>query len=210
MHHSHAKAITVDDLPEPCRSCVFWEAAGPPAPEAPPSRRVSDRVAKESWWQATGLEWGTFALGVRHGDELLGYAVMTPASYLRGSASFGRVSDDALLLAVLWTSPSAQEPESIAASLVESAVSLAAARKFTAIEAFGTARGGPDCVPDERMLQACGFMRLHAASSYRHYRLDLRSTARWKEGVEEALAHVRRLLRRSRLGRVPSMPTSAR
>lgn len=210
MHRTHAKSITVDDLPEPCRSCLFWETGGPPGSETPPSRRARDRDAKQSWWHATELEWGTFALGLREGEELIGYAVVTTPSYLEGAASIGRVSDDALLMAVLWTADGVDDADSVAASLVESALALAVAHDASALEAFGASRGGPDCVPDEALLRRRGFRLLHGGFPYRHYRLDVRSTARLRDGVEEAAAYVRRLVRRTRLGRVPSMPTSSR
>jgi hypothetical protein len=207
MARSRVSEIDVDAVPEPCRSCVFWEAGGPPGSEVPTRSQQAARVAKESWWQATALEWGPCAVGAWDADRLMGYSLVAPPHYLKGSARFRRVTEDALLLAVLWTAEDVDE-EQVTGWLVETVLRLSVARNVRAVEAFGSPGGHP-CVPDERLLQANGFELLRSGYPYRQYRIDLRQTARWREGVEEALIGVRRALNRGTLGRVPSMPASS-
>lgn len=206
MTRWHLSEIEVDALPSPCRECTFWEAGGKPGSRLGERERAAARVSKESWWQATALEWGPCGLGAWHGERLAGYAIVAPGSYLKGSTRFGRVTDDALLLATLWLADDFEE-EQVAGALVEAALRMVAARGAQALEAFASPSGADSCVPDEVVLRSCGFDLIQQRLPYPHYRLDLRQTARWKEGIEDALGGVRRILRGRRLGRVPSMPS---
>lgn len=207
MTRWHLSEIGVEALPSPCRECVFWEAGGLPGPELSDRERATARVSKESWWQATCLEWGPCGLGAWHGDRLAGYATIAPGHYLKGAARFGRVTEDAFLLATLWTAPDVEQEE-VAGALVEAALRMVAARGAQALEAFVSPSGDDPCVPGEDLLRACGFDLIQRRFPYPHYRLDLRQTARWREGIEEALVGVRRLLRGRGLGRVPSLPSA--
>lgn len=207
MSRLHLTEVTVEALPEPCGQCLFWEAGGKPGPEVDDDERAAARVAKESWWQATALEWGSCGIGAWQGDRLLGYVTVAPASYLGGAAKLGRVTDDALLMGVLWIDEETA-PEGTAAWLVEAALRQVAARGARALEAFGSPTGKDSCVPAEAVLQACGFELLRWDQPYPHYRLDLRRTARWHERAEEAVVALRRVLRGRKLGRVPSMPST--
>lgn len=198
--------LDLGDLPLPCRDCVFWEAGGPPGPDLPPDQRARARAAKEAWWRTAALEWGHCGHAVWDGRRLRGYSLFAPAGHLEGATRFGRVTEDALLLALLWTEPPGDE--GVARLLVEEALKAVAVRGARALEAFGSPRSGQPCLVHEAILRSCGFALLRRGFPYPHYRLDLRQTARWRDAAEEALAQVRRSLRGRSLRRVPSLPST--
>lgn len=197
----------MEGLPAPCRTCLFWEAGAPPPTKAASRRDDAARLAKESWWQATALEWGACGLGLWTNGTLLGYTMVTPPAFLEQPARLGRVTEDALLLAVLWTADDV-DTDQVALELVEGALRLVIAHGARALEAFASPTGRDPCIPAEDTLRACGFTLRRSADPYSLYRLDLRQTARWHESVEEALRGLRQVLGRRRLGRVPSMPAA--
>ena len=206
MARQHLAEVNVDLLPEPCRSCLFWETGGPPGPDQPEEARHAAREGKEAWWRATNLEWGACGLGVWDEDRLVGYGLIVPPSYARGAARLGRVTEDALLLAVLWVDDQSEEGAAVAERIVGGALLMVAARGARALEAFASPNGRA-CLTDERLLRDTGFSLLRSQRPYPHYRLDLRQTARWKETAESALASLRAALRERRVGRVPSLPS---
>src|SRR6201996_2927898 len=89
---------TLEDLPRPCRQCVFWEldpvsaqracAAGDPALE------------KEAWVSQTLLEWGSCGKLIYVDNAPAGFAMYAPPAYVARSMAFptSPVSPDAALL----------------------------------------------------------------------------------------------------------------
>lgn len=190
----------LDDLPEACRSCVFWEAAGSrpgPAPEG--------EAGKEAWWRATELEWGIPGKGVYVDDALVGYVLYGPADHFpRVRASGKAASDDALLLATLWVSPD-HRGGGVAKTLVQVALREAVRRGLRAVEAVAVRRDEPGewhCMVPAAFLLAHGFEVRQDDPVHPLLRLDLRQTVRWQEQVGHALESVvSALSRRERLPR---------
>lgn len=194
--------LTVDvlaDLPEPCRSCVFWEVADAPRGAAP-----DGQAAKESWLQATQLEWGAPGLGCYVDDQLVAFGVLAPGEHVGRARRLGcSVSDDALLLSTLWVAPSVRK-SGVARVLLQALLRETHQRGGRALEAFG-ARGETvfgTCVIPEGFLLANGFAVLHEDARYPLLRLDLRQTVRWQESLSQALEAVLGSL--PRRARVPS------
>lgn len=203
------------DLPSPCRSCVFWESRG--------GRRGGERdaqagaTAKEAWWQATQLEWGTPGKAVYYHDQLVAFAIFAPSGHFPGARTLGPTfSEDALLLSALWVDP-AHERTGLATLLLHSVLRETARRRARALEAYGdrraapgSVRGTPSCVLPEAFLLRVGFAVHHEHHAFPLLRLDLRQTARWQESVGHALEGVIAALSRRERAPVPVRPASSR
>lgn len=200
----------IGDLPSSCRACVFWEAA-----DAAQGPRAGDEDAatsrKEAWWQATQLEWGTPGKALYIDDQMAGYASFAPADhYPRVRRLRHSVSEDALLLAVLWIDPDHRD-SGAAKTLLQSVLRETHRRGGKALEAYGARTAGSadrlmTCFTPEDFLVANGFELLHDDFEYPLLRLDLRKTARWQESVGHALSGVVTALSRRERAPAPSRP----
>jgi GNAT superfamily N-acetyltransferase len=204
------------DLPSPCRACVFWESrdggrGGGPDPRA-------GTTAKEAWWQATQLEWGTPGKAVYVDDHLVGFAVFAPSTHFPRARILGPAfSEDALLLATLWVDP-AYEGMGLATSLLQSVLRETHRRGARALEAYGDRQavasldgGHPSgCVIPESWLLRVGFAVHQDHYAFPLLRLDLRQTVRWQESVGHALEGVIGILSRRERAPVPVQPAVGR
>lgn len=197
----------LDDLPEGCRSCVFWEvgtsARGPAGGEG--------RDGKEAWLQATQLEWGAPGKVVYVDDLPVAYGMFAPGSHFPRTRHLGHVpSGDALLLAVLWVAPDLREA-GLAKVLLHSLLRETHRRGARALEAYGV-RAGPlptSCLLPEGFLLANGFTVLHEHAEHPLLRLDLRTTVRWQESVSSALEGVISALAGRERAPAPARPNPA-
>jgi GNAT superfamily N-acetyltransferase len=181
----------LDDLPDACRACAFWEST---SREPGPTADVAGaRDAKAAWWQAVTLDWGTPGKAVYHGDELVAYALFAPGDHIARARHLGRgVSDDALLLATVWVHP-AHRDGGLGKALLVGALRETHRRGSRALEAYAARRGARACMLDEAFLLANGFTVLAEHARYPLLRLELRQTVRESlthalEGVASALA----------------------
>lgn len=180
------------DLPAPCRSCLFWEDAD--ARQGPSPDAQSAGVAKEAWWMATQLEWGTPGKAVYDDERLVGYATYAPAGHFPRVRRLGPPpSHDALLLATLWVEPG-YERLGLATLLLHSVLRETAGRGAKALEAYGTRSAGGSCLLPEAFLLKAGFAVQREHLRHPLLRLDLRQTVRWQETVGHALENVRVVL----------------
>jgi GNAT superfamily N-acetyltransferase len=179
---------SLDHLPDPCRSCVFWEVAS--AGRGPSGD--AGRRGKEAWLQATQLEWGAPGKVVYRDDRPVGYGLFAPPSHFPRARRLGHVpSEDALLLAVLWVDPEARET-GLAKVLLHALLRETHRRGARALEAYGV-RGGElpaSCILPEGFLVANGFTVLHEHPENPLLRLDLRQTVRLQESLGHALEGV--------------------
>ncbi|MFI0930270.1 GNAT family N-acetyltransferase [Streptomyces sp. NPDC021019] len=182
--------LTLDnlpDLPERCRSCVFWELdpvsgeaavkAGKPEPE------------KEAWISAVLLEWGSCGRVVYVDDVPAGFVLFAPPAYVPRSTAFptSPVSPDAVQLITGLIIP-AYQGQGLGRVMVQTVAKDVLRRGFKAIEAFGDARSEQStCVLPADHLLAVGFKTVRPHPVYPRLRLDLRTTLSWKEDVEMAL-----------------------
>lgn len=178
----------LDDLPEDCRSCVFWEVAsagrGPAGPQG--------AQGKEAWLQATQLEWGAPGKVIYVDDRPVAYGLFAPGDHFPRGRRLGHApSEDALLLAALRVEPELREA-GLAKVLLHALLRETHRRGARALEAYGV-RGGvlpTSCVLPEGFLLANGFTVLHEHAEHPLLRLDLRQTVRWQESVSQALEGV--------------------
>lgn len=182
--------LTLDnlqDLPQRCRSCVFWEldpVSGEAAVEAGTSA-----LEKESWVSAVLLDWGSCGRVVYVDDVPAGFVLYAPPAYVPRSAAFptSPVSPDAVQLMTAFVMPGYQG-QGLGRVMVQTVAKDLLRRGFKAVEAFGDARWKePACVLPADHLLAVGFRTVRPHARHPRLRLDLRSTLSWKEDVEMAL-----------------------
>lgn len=191
------------DLPAPCQSCLFWEL--PDAPRGPQEEAgPAVAEAKQLWVRSLELEWGAPGLLLVDRDQTVAYATYMPSEEAHRARRLGSTpSDDALVLATLWVTPSARGG-GVASALLHSVLRHAHDAGLRAVEAIG-ARGEPwPCMLPEEFLIANGFVVHHEHPRYPLLRLDLRQTARWQDAMEHALEGVRSVLSRRERQPVPS------
>ncbi|GGW83190.1 N-acetyltransferase [Streptomyces galilaeus] len=182
--------LTLDnlqDLPQRCRSCVFWEL-DPVSGEAA-VRTGTAAVEKEAWISAVLLDWGSCGRVVYVDDDPVGYVLYAPPAYVPRSTAFptSPVSPDAVQLMTGFIMPGYQG-QGLGRVMVQTVAKDLLRRDFKAIEAFGDARWkDPACLLPADHLLAVGFKTVRQHPSHPRLRLELRTTLSWKEDVEMAL-----------------------
>ncbi|MFD7750067.1 GNAT family N-acetyltransferase [Streptomyces sp. NPDC059698] len=182
--------LTLDnlsDLPERCRSCVFWEL-DPVSGEAA-VRAGKPGLEKEAWISAVLLEWGSCGRVVYVDDVPAGFVLFAPPAYVPRSTAFptSPVSPDAVQLITGLIVPE-YRGQGIGRVLVQTVAKDVLRRGFKAIEAFGDARSEPStCVLPADHLLSVGFKTVRPHPVHPRLRLNLRTTLSWKEDVEMAL-----------------------
>ncbi|WLQ49578.1 GNAT family N-acetyltransferase [Streptomyces poriferorum] len=182
--------LTLDnlsDLPQPCRSCVFWEL-DPVRGDAAVKGGRAERE-KESWISAVLLEWGSCGRVVYVDDVPAGFVLYAPPAYVPRATAFptSPVSPDAVQLMTALILPGYQG-QGLGRVMVQTVAKDLIRRGFKAIEAFGDARWKePACVLPADHLLAVGFKTVRPHPMHPRLRLELRTTLSWKEDVEMAL-----------------------
>jgi len=180
----------VQDLPEPCASCIFWELD--PALAAASIARGDPGLDKEAWLSAAMLEWGSVGQIAYVDDVPAGYVTYAPPYLVPRAAAFptSPVSADAVILMTARVVPDFTG-QGIGRVLIQSAAKDVMRREVRAIEAFGY-RGDPDsakaaCVIPVSFLTAVGFKTVREHRTYPRLRLDLRTALTWREDMEAAV-----------------------
>ncbi|MER6451132.1 GNAT family N-acetyltransferase [Streptomyces sp900105245] len=182
--------LTLDnlqDLPQRCRSCVFWEL-DPVSGEAALKAGTS-ASEKEAWISAVLLEWGSCGRVAYVDDVPVGFVLYAPPAYVPRSSAFptSPVSPDAVQLMTAFITPGYQS-QGLGRVLVQTVAKDLLRRGFKAIEAFGDSRWKePACMLPADHLLAVGFKTVRQHPTHPRLRLELRSTLSWKEDVEMAL-----------------------
>lgn len=182
-------------LPEPCRSCLFWELAD--APRGPQPGRAAEVVeAKQLWYRAVELDAGPPGLLLRDEGRTLAFAGFVPSEQAHRTRRLGAIpSDDALVLTTMWIHPDARGA-GIAKEMLHRVLKHAHDAGLRAVEATGARTSVATCLLPEEFLLACGFVVHHHHPRYPLLRLDLRQTVRWQHAMEHALEGVRAVLGR--------------
>lgn len=174
----------LDELPSPCRSCLFWEL------DPVRRERVEDPCAEKDAWVSEVLrEWGSCGRVAVVDDVAVGYLIYAPAAYVPGAAAFptAPVSADAVLLTTAYVEPTAAGG-GLGRMLVQGmARDLIERGGIRAVEAFGDTRGGGRCVVPVDFLGSVGFKTHRAHGTTPRMRMELRSALTWKDEVEAAL-----------------------
>lgn len=182
--------LTLDnlqDLPQRCRSCVYWEL-DPVSGEAA-VRAGTSAAEKESWISAVLLDWGSCGRVAYVDDVPVGFVLYAPPAYVPRSSAFptSPLSPDAVQLMTSFIMPGYQG-QGLGRVMVQTVAKDLLRRGFKAIEAFGDARWKePACLLPADHLLAVGFKTVRQHPTHPRLRLELRSTLSWKEDVELAL-----------------------
>jgi GNAT superfamily N-acetyltransferase len=180
----------IQDLPEPCVTCIFWELD--PAQAAASIARGDPGLDKESWLSAALLEWGSVGqIGYIDGVPA-GYVTYAPPYLVPRAAAFptAPVSADAVILMAARVVPDFSG-QGLGRVLIQGAAKDVMRRGVRAVEAFGY-RGDPDspkaaCLIPADFLTAVGFKTVREHRTYPRLRLDLRTTLTWREDMEAAV-----------------------
>lgn len=177
---------TFGGLPEAERSCLFWQYD---AVHRARSRTDAER-AKEAWLSAVLREWGPCGQVIVVDEVVAGYALYAPAAFLPGVGGFATapVSPDAVVLASVYVDPG-RRGGGLGRMLVQGTVrELVRRGDVRAVEGFAARPGRQTaCVLPEEFWLTVGFRTHREHRAHPRMRLDLRSTASWREEVETAL-----------------------
>ena len=191
--------ITLDnlsDLPTRCRNCVYWELDPGAAQRAADNGGAA--LEKAAWVADALLEWGCCGQLVYVDGVPAGYVMYAPPAYVPRSIAFptSPVSPDAVLL---MTGRIVAEfaGSGLGRMLLQGLARDVVRRGIRAVEAFGrTTDGAPTPATrgaDYRCLLPAGYLRAVGFKTIRQHpltprmRLDVKSTATWREDVEYAI-----------------------
>lgn len=186
-------SLTLDrlqDLPEPCVSCIFWELN--PALAAGSIAGGHPGQDKESWLSSALLEWGSVGQIVYVDGVPAGYITFAPPHLVPRAVAFptAPVSADAVMLMAARVIPDFAG-QGLGRVLIQRAAKDVMRRGVRAVEAFGY-RGDPasrkaTCVIPASFLTAVGFKTVREHRTYPRLRLDLRTALTWREDMEAAV-----------------------
>src|SRR3954468_21550587 len=144
---------TLEDLPRPCRQCVFWELDPVAAERACTSGDPG--LEKEAWVSQTLLEWGSCAKLAYVDDDPAGFVMYAPPAFVPRSMAFptSPVSADAVLLTTA-RGLGQYAGGGLARMLIQAAAKDLTRRGVKAIEAFGLAATAEPMLPTDRS-QGC-------------------------------------------------------
>ena len=178
---------TLEDLPRPCRQCVYWELDPVSAERACASGDPG--LEKEAWVSQTLLEWGSCGKLAYVDGMPAGFVMYAPPAYVPRSMAFptSPVSADAALLMTAHV-VAAFAGGGLGRMLVQGVARDLTKRGVKAIEAFGDAKWErPACVVPADYLLAVGFKTVRPHHRYPRLRLELKNALSWREDVEVAL-----------------------
>ncbi|MDQ6658651.1 MAG: GNAT family N-acetyltransferase [Actinomycetota bacterium] len=198
---------TIGAIPQPCRSCVFWELD--PAAAEIAEREGHSAFEKEVWLSGVMLTWGSAGLIVTVDDEPAGYALFAPPTTVPGVAVFpsGPVSPDAVLLTTARID-TRFAGRGLGSYLLTGVVQALTRRGVRAIEMFGregrpaagptrgeaTGSSRKHCTLPADFARAAGFVEVKPHRKYPRLRYELSGELGWKAEVEAALERLVELL----------------
>src|SRR5258706_9351759 len=132
---------TLEDLPRPCRACVYWELDPVAAQRA--CAAGDPGLEKEAWVSQTLLEWGSCGKLVYLDGMPAGLVRFAPPAYVPRSMAFptSPVSPDAVLLMTAHVVQPCADG-GLGRMLVQGVARDLTKRGVKAIEAFGDAKFG--------------------------------------------------------------------
>lgn len=178
----------LDALPDRCQHCRFWELGALRPIDVEGELDDDALVEKCAWWRSVELDFGTSGRAVRVDTEVAAWCLFgPPEAFARHRAPTPRPSADALFLATVWV----ERPfrgAGLGPLLLRTVVKEALRRDRRAIEAYGDRRHREAaCLLPATWLLHEGFAVYREHPRYPLLRLDVNSTARWAEPIEQIL-----------------------
>ncbi len=178
----------LDALPERCRHCRFWELGASRPIDVGEHFEDEALVEKCAWWRAVELEFGPSGRAVRVNAEVAAWCLFGPPEiFARQPAPIPRPSSDALFLATVWV----ERPfrgAGFGPLLLRTVAKEALRRDRRAVEVYGDRRHREaGCLLPATWLLHEGFAIHREHPRYPLLRLDVHTTARWSEPIEQML-----------------------
>lgn len=179
----------LEDVPQPCRACVFWELA--PGDRAMCVSQEDAEFEKEAWCTEVSFTDGSCGKVVYLDDRPVAYALFgVPESFAGARVFPAKVSKEALFLAVAYVLPEAAG-WGIGKAIVQAILAEAKRRSKRAVEAFGDRSWDhPACILPASFLEIVGFRVKREHPRFPLMRIDVRSLAKLSENVEAAVAEL--------------------
>lgn len=179
------KAGDLDDLPQTCARCAFWETGL--GELASPSDHRNGTRAKREWAEAVQRRWGHCGVLALNDGEPIGFATLSPAALVPRLGAFAStpMSPDAAVLMTVEVDDG-YRGRGVGRQLVQSAAALLTRRDIRALEAVGTNKPGPSCMVPTGFLEAVGFVVIRPHPITPRLRMDLQGTVRWRPDLGAA------------------------
>lgn len=184
---------TIGMIPQPCRSCVFWELGDGAATVIGEGHAAFE---KEVWLSGVMLTWGSAGLIITVDEQPAGFALFAPPPTVPATSVFGSgpVSADAVLMTALRVREEFAG-RGVGTKLVEGVVTALTRRGVRAIEVFGRESAQDDapvmtaghCAIPAGFARSAGFVDVRADPHYPRLRIELSGGLQWKAEVEAAL-----------------------
>jgi GNAT superfamily N-acetyltransferase len=186
----------IDELPDVCAGCAFWETDDSLAPEC---GSTADKERLREWIGEVTTQWGDCGRIAYVDGEAIGFVKYAPAAFfpqVRHMAA-GPPSDDAVLLACLHVASDVRHA-GLGKVLLQAALRDLASRGERAIETYAAVdpmdrRRTPMMTVEFLLRQGFAVTRPHPR--YPLMRLEMRSLAAWTENVEAVLESLQLPLR---------------
>jgi len=136
------KESNLNDIPEPCRGCVYWEF-----PEdlekgkKEPKKKAEFEVKKREWFKQTLKEFGACGKIVYYDEKPIAYAQYAPSVRLPNvneyeSKPVGKLEDGVVFLSCLYITDKTMRGKGIGERLLQNIIEDLRRRGFNALETF--------------------------------------------------------------------------
>lgn len=189
-------ADRIDELPDACALCAFWETDDSISPEC--GTTLDDERQRE-WLRLVTSEWGDCGRIAYEEGDVLGFVKYAPGRYFPQAKHMaaGAPSDDAVLLACLHVASDVRHA-GLGKVLLQAALRDLHTRGERALEAYAAVdavdRRRTPMITVEFLLRQ-GFTVIRPNPRYPLMRLELRSLAAWTENMEAVLESLQLPLR---------------
>jgi len=127
----------LEDIPEPCGGCVYWES--PAEFDQKKLDRRQFQARKREWFEKTTREFGTCGKIVYHDGKPIAYAQYAPRNQLAGagrheSKQVGKIEEGVIFLSCLYVMNKRYREKGIGEKLLQTIIEDLRRRGYRAIE----------------------------------------------------------------------------
>lgn len=132
----------LEDIPEPCRGCVYWEFPKDfEKGNEDQQKKANLEVKKKRWFEQTIKEFGTCGKIVYHNDKPMAYAQYAPSTRLPNvkhykSKPVGKLEEGVVFLSCLFVADETLRGKGIGKKMLQQITEELRRRGFKAIETF--------------------------------------------------------------------------
>ncbi|MDO8886850.1 GNAT family N-acetyltransferase [Candidatus Oleimmundimicrobium sp.] len=173
------------DIPEPCRSCSYWESSFS-------DKKTSSGSLKKEWFAAVSRNFGDCGKLIYVNGRPVAYSQYAPPFYFSKIKNYtaAPLSGDAIFLSCLFVAPAYRGKGYGKDILIEIVKSLSK-KGFKALETFGNkgSKGKPSASYEFYLKN--GFYVIRDNEKFPLMRLDFKSVVSWQEGFEVLLEGIK-------------------